>query len=30
MYHGHIADPDGHVWEIAYNPDWSIGPDAAR
>jgi predicted lactoylglutathione lyase len=27
MYHGHIADPDGHVWEIAYNPDWTIGPD---
>jgi uncharacterized protein len=27
MYHGHIADPDGHVWEIAYNPDWEIGPD---
>ena len=27
LYHGHIADPDGHVWEIAYNPDWEIGPD---
>ena len=27
MYHGHIADPDGHVWEIAHNPDWEIGPD---
>jgi predicted lactoylglutathione lyase len=27
LYHGHIADPDGHVWEIAYNPDWPIGPD---
>jgi hypothetical protein len=27
MYHGHVADPDGHVWEIAYNPDWEIGPD---
>jgi predicted lactoylglutathione lyase len=27
LYHGHITDPDGHVWEIAYNPDWAIGPD---
>ncbi len=27
MYDGHVADPDGHVWEIAYNPDWEIGPD---
>jgi predicted lactoylglutathione lyase len=27
MYHGHVADPDGHVWEIAFNPDWPIGPD---
>jgi predicted lactoylglutathione lyase len=27
MYHGHVADPDGHVWEIAHNPDWEIGPD---
>ena len=23
-YRGYIADPDGHVWEIAYNPAWSI------
>ncbi|MBR0665674.1 VOC family protein [Roseomonas hellenica] len=21
---GHVADPDGHVWEIAWNPDWAI------
>jgi hypothetical protein len=27
MYHGHIADPDGYVWEIAFNPDWPIGAD---
>ena len=27
LYHGHIADPDGHVWDIANNPDWEIGPD---
>ena len=27
LYHAHIADPDGYVWEIAYNPDWPIGAD---
>jgi len=27
MYHAHVADPDGHVWEIAFNPDWTIGDD---
>lgn len=21
---GYIADPDGHAWEIAYNPAWPI------
>lgn len=21
---GHLADPDGHVWEIAWNPAWTI------
>jgi catechol 2,3-dioxygenase-like lactoylglutathione lyase family enzyme len=21
---GHVADPDGHVWEIAWNPAWKI------
>lgn len=26
-YSGYFADPDGHPWEVAYNPDWSI--DAA-
>ena len=24
---GYVADPDGHVWEIAWNPAWSISPD---
>lgn len=24
---GYFADPDGHVWEIAHNPFWSIGSD---
>lgn len=23
-YSGLIADPDGHLWEIAYNPDWAL------
>ena len=26
-YSGYFADPDGHLWEIAYNPFWPIGPD---
>ncbi len=25
-YHGYFADPDGHLWEIAYNPFAWIGP----
>jgi uncharacterized glyoxalase superfamily protein PhnB len=24
---GYFADPDGHPWEIAYNPGFPIGPD---
>ena len=23
-YGGYVADPDGHAWEIAWNPAWSI------
>jgi len=26
-YHGYFADLDGHVWEVAYNPGFPIGPD---
>jgi predicted lactoylglutathione lyase len=26
-YTGYFADPDGHVWEVAWNPDWQIGAD---
>lgn len=26
-YHGYFADPDDHLWEIAYNPFWQIGED---
>jgi len=23
-YSGYFADPDGHAWEVAYNPGWSL------
>lgn len=23
-YHAYFADPDGHVWEVAHNPFWSL------
>jgi catechol 2,3-dioxygenase-like lactoylglutathione lyase family enzyme len=23
-YRGYVADPDGHAWEIAWNPAWKI------
>jgi uncharacterized protein len=26
-YAGCFTDPDGHVWEIAYNPGFPLGPD---
>ncbi|MDQ2797801.1 MAG: VOC family protein [Actinomycetota bacterium] len=26
-YQGYFTDPDGHLWEIAHNPDWPIGDD---
>jgi predicted N-acetyltransferase YhbS/predicted lactoylglutathione lyase len=26
-YSGYWADPDGHVWEVAMNPFWSLLPD---
>ena len=26
-YHGHFADPDGHVWEVAHNPQFPLTPD---
>jgi hypothetical protein len=26
-YSGDFADPDGHKWEVAYNPFWSIRSD---
>ena len=26
-YSGYFADPDGHPWEVAWNPDWPIDDD---
>ena len=26
-YSGYFADPDGHVWELAMNPGWTLGVD---
>ena len=28
-YAGFFSDPDGHVWEIAYNPGCALGEDGA-
>ena len=28
-YSGYYGDPDGHVWEIAYNPFWPLGDDGS-
>jgi uncharacterized protein len=28
-YSGYIADPDGHPWEIAWNPGWPIEDDGS-
>jgi catechol 2,3-dioxygenase-like lactoylglutathione lyase family enzyme len=27
IYHAHVTDPNGLVWEIAHNPGWSIAGD---
>jgi uncharacterized protein len=26
-YGGYFADPDGHPWEVCYNPGFPMGPD---
>jgi uncharacterized glyoxalase superfamily protein PhnB len=28
-YSGYFADPDGHLWEIAFNPAWTIGENGS-
>ncbi|WP_314326715.1 VOC family protein [Paenarthrobacter ilicis] len=27
IFHGHVRDPNGIVWEIAHNPGWTISDD---
>jgi catechol 2,3-dioxygenase-like lactoylglutathione lyase family enzyme len=27
-YSGYFQDPDGHLWEIAWNPAWPVDDDA--
>ena len=26
-YHGHFADPNGVLWEVAHNPGWRVAED---
>lgn len=26
-YSGHVADPEGHIWEYCYNPFWTLDKD---
>lgn len=26
-YSGYFTDPDGHLWEVAWNPEWFLGDD---
>lgn len=28
-YSGYFADPDGHPWEVAWNPHFPLGPDGS-
>jgi len=28
-YTGAFADPDGYVWEVAHNPDWTLSADGS-
>lgn len=28
-YSGYFADPDGHLWEVAWNPFWTIAGDGS-
>ncbi len=29
VFHAHVADPNGLVWEIAHNPAWSVRADGS-
>lgn len=26
-YSGYFEDPDGHIWEVAWNPHWTYSPE---
>jgi catechol 2,3-dioxygenase-like lactoylglutathione lyase family enzyme len=28
-FHAHVSDPNGIIWEIAYNPGWSVADDGS-
>jgi uncharacterized protein len=28
-YSGMFVDPEGHPWEVAYNPRWTVGEDGS-
>lgn len=28
-YSGVFIDPDGHPWEVAHNPEWTVAPDGS-
>lgn len=28
-YSGVFVDPDGHPWEVAHNPHWTLGEDGS-
>ena len=29
FYTGSLIDPDGHPWEVAHNPGWTIAADGS-
>ena len=29
-YSGYFADPDGHLWEVAWNPNFDVDGTASR
>lgn len=28
-YSGYFEDPDGHLWEVAWNPHWTLSPEGS-
>ena len=28
-YSAYFADPDGHAWEVAWNPEWTLADDGS-